>query len=159
MEMQNLAQRARAVRRLYAAFEQRSYGRSWTAEELALGFVGDVGDLMKLVVAREGVRAIPDAEAKLRHELADCLWSLFVLADCHRVDLEQAFIETTPRFEDFTAEQFQHLGTRVTPGAVVRSGAYLGRDTVLMWGTAQSCSSAKRCTCRTRRISQGVFER
>jgi 2,3,4,5-tetrahydropyridine-2-carboxylate N-succinyltransferase len=37
-----------------------------------------------------------------------------------------------PRFEEATAEEFQRLATRVTPGAVVRSGAYLGRDTVLM---------------------------
>ncbi|MCB1646527.1 MAG: 2,3,4,5-tetrahydropyridine-2,6-dicarboxylate N-succinyltransferase [Pseudomonadales bacterium] len=39
-----------------------------------------------------------------------------------------------PRFRDATQEEFARLGTRVTPGSVVRSGAYLGRDTVIMPG-------------------------
>ncbi len=36
------------------------------------------------------------------------------------------------RFQEFTAEQFRALGTRVTPGAIVRAGTFLGKDTVLM---------------------------
>jgi hypothetical protein len=44
MECSNLIQRALAIRRQYREFEQRTYGTSWTNEELALGFVGDVGD-------------------------------------------------------------------------------------------------------------------
>ncbi len=36
------------------------------------------------------------------------------------------------RFEGFGAEAFHALGVRVVPGAVVRRGAYLGRDVVLM---------------------------
>jgi hypothetical protein len=36
-----------------------------------LGFVGDVGDLAKVVQAAEGVGNISDAPAKLAHELAD----------------------------------------------------------------------------------------
>jgi NTP pyrophosphatase (non-canonical NTP hydrolase) len=61
--------------------------------------VGDVGDLMKLVLAQEGVRAIPDAESKLAHELADCLWSVLVLADLYGVDLEQAFLDSMDNLE------------------------------------------------------------
>src|SRR4029453_18492833 len=36
------------------------------------------------------------------------------------------------RFEGFSAEDFRTLGSRGVPGAVVRRGAYLGKDTVLM---------------------------
>jgi 2,3,4,5-tetrahydropyridine-2-carboxylate N-succinyltransferase len=36
------------------------------------------------------------------------------------------------RFEGFSAEDFRALGSRVVPGAVVRRGAYLGKDVVLM---------------------------
>ena len=74
MEFRELEQRALSIRGRYASLEERRYGRAWTREEIALGFVGDVGDLMKLALAREGVRAIPDAAEKLAHELADCLW-------------------------------------------------------------------------------------
>ena len=64
-DFKTLIARAAKVRALYAAHEAKTYGRAWTREELALGFVGDVGDLAKLVQAMEGVRAIPDARAKL----------------------------------------------------------------------------------------------
>ena len=36
------------------------------------------------------------------------------------------------RFEGFAEEDFRALGSRVVPGAVVRRGAYLGKDVVLM---------------------------
>ena|SRR5690349_24775573 len=103
MLFSELSQRALAVRKLYAAFEQRTYGSSWTPEELALGFVGDVGDLAKLIMAENGRRIIPGAREKLAHELADCLWSLMVIANAHNVDLEQAFMQTMDDLE-------QHLG-------------------------------------------------
>lgn len=64
-----------------------------------MGFVGDVGDLMKLVLAHKGIRDIPNARAKLAHELADCLWSLLVLAQQYDIDLEQAFVETMDALE------------------------------------------------------------
>jgi len=94
VEFQNIIRRARQVRTRYAEFERRKYGSEWTNEELALGFVGDVGDLAKLVVAANGKRDIPDTDAKLAHELADCLWSVIALAEAHHIDLEQAFLKT-----------------------------------------------------------------
>ena len=99
MEFSELTRRAAEIRALYAKFEEVKYGRSWSDEELALGFVGDVGDLMKLVQAMNGVRDIPDAKEKLEHELADCLWSVIVLAQAHEVDLEAAFLRTMDELE------------------------------------------------------------
>jgi NTP pyrophosphatase (non-canonical NTP hydrolase) len=99
VNLQQLQQRALAVRASYATLEERRYGRQWTREELAAGFVGDVGDLMKLVLAQAGVRDIPDAKAKFAHELADCLWSLLVLAYHYDVDLEQSFLGTMTELE------------------------------------------------------------
>lgn len=63
------------------------------------GFVGDVGDLMKLVMAKSGIRTIADTEQKLPHELADCLWSVLVLARLYDVDLEKAFLTTMDDLE------------------------------------------------------------
>ena len=115
MEFRELAQRALAIRRQYASFEQRRYGRAWSREEIALGFVGDVGDLMKLVQAHEGVRAIPDAPEKLAHELADCLWSLLVLADAHGIDLQRAFLRTMDELEASLAAQQDPVRSDPTP--------------------------------------------
>lgn len=95
----SMAERAWRVRELYAELEARRHGRAWSREEVALGFVGDVGDLMKLVQAMEGVRAIPDAPGELAHELADCLWSVMTLARLYDVDLEAAFGATMDELE------------------------------------------------------------
>jgi NTP pyrophosphatase (non-canonical NTP hydrolase) len=77
---------------LYEQLETKRNGRSWTTQELALGFVGDVGDLAKLIQAHVGVRAIDDHNAKLAHELSDCLRSILVLANKCGIDLEANFL-------------------------------------------------------------------
>ncbi len=94
MDLAAMSEQARALRARYASFEERHHGTSWTSEEIMLGFVGDVGDLAKLVQGKAGVRPTPDMDAKLAHELADCLWCILTLADCYDVDLEQAFSST-----------------------------------------------------------------
>jgi len=86
--------KARGVRAQYADMEVSTYGRSWTREEIMLGFLGDVGELAKLVQGKEGVRPRDDLDAALAHELADCLWSVLTLADAYDVDLEAAFGDT-----------------------------------------------------------------
>ena len=104
MDFQKISKRALAIRKHYADFETKQYGQPWTSEEIALGFVGDVGDLAKLVVAENGHRAIKDSKKKLEHELADCLWSVLVLADLHDIDLEKAFLETMDELESNLAK-------------------------------------------------------
>ncbi|MFC6712740.1 MazG nucleotide pyrophosphohydrolase domain-containing protein [Branchiibius cervicis] len=97
-------ERALQVRRMYAEWETTRYGREWTAEELALGFVGDVGDLVKLVQGKAGVRPREDLDEALAHELADCLWCVMVLAEKYDIDLERAFADVMAGLE-------QHLRT------------------------------------------------
>jgi NTP pyrophosphatase (non-canonical NTP hydrolase) len=100
MEFQQIVQRAAEIRTKYALLEQKRYGAEWTTEELALGLVGDVGDLTKLVVALQGKREISEAHEKLAHELADCLWSVIILAQAHYVDLESAFLKTMHELDE-----------------------------------------------------------
>ncbi|MFN8486124.1 MAG: MazG nucleotide pyrophosphohydrolase domain-containing protein [Caldilineaceae bacterium] len=109
MNLRELTQRAMEIRQRYAALELAKYGRAWTEEEIALGFVGDVGDLMKLIMAHNGIRAIPNAEEKLSHELADCLWAILVLAEMGNVDLEQAFLHTMDELARHILDQHQSL--------------------------------------------------
>jgi NTP pyrophosphatase (non-canonical NTP hydrolase) len=100
VDFRALSQRAAQIRSQYRDFETMRYGRSWTDEEIAMGFVGDVGDLIKLVQAKNGVRAVNgDVDDLLAHELADCLWSLFTLADAYGIDLERAFLHTMDDLE------------------------------------------------------------
>lgn len=99
MEFQTIINRALEIRKQYEAKEKQLYGSAWTSEEIALGFVGDVGDLAKLIIAENGKRNIPDSKAKLEHELADCLWSVIVLAHQHGVDLEESFVNAMNELE------------------------------------------------------------
>lgn len=95
MKFSDLEKAALQLNELYEQLETRRYGRIWSTEELALGFVGDVGDLAKLIQAHNGVRAIDDCHAKLGHELSDCLWSIIVLANKCGIDLEAEFVRNT----------------------------------------------------------------
>jgi len=104
MELQSIIDRAMTIRHLYEKRERQLYGSPWTSEEIALGFVGDVGDLAKLVIAENGKRNIPDSQEKLEHELADCLWSVIVLAHLHGIDLEQSFLQTMDKLENHLLE-------------------------------------------------------
>jgi NTP pyrophosphatase (non-canonical NTP hydrolase) len=101
MDFQNMIDRAISIRRLYEEKEKQLYGSVWTSEEIALGFVGDVGDLAKLVVAEHGKRKIEISREKLGHELSDCLWSVIILAKLHNIDLEKSFIETMAELENY----------------------------------------------------------
>jgi NTP pyrophosphatase (non-canonical NTP hydrolase) len=94
MDFQQINARAIFIRELYEEFENEEYGHPWTSEQIALGVFGDVGDLVKLILAENGHRMISDSKLKLEHELADCLWSLLVLAKLHNIDLERAFFDT-----------------------------------------------------------------
>ncbi len=104
MDLAQLSARAMKIREGFARYEQRRVGRTWTREEIAQGFVVDVGDLTKLVMAKAGARRVAgDVDAQLAHELSDCLWSVLVLAQLYGVDLEKEFLRTMDELERGTA--------------------------------------------------------
>ena len=94
MEFQELVNEAKKVRDKYSQEEIKEFGRAWNVNDRLQGFIGDVGDLSKLMMVRSGVRTIENADAKLRHELADCLWSIMIIADELGIDLEKSFLNT-----------------------------------------------------------------
>jgi len=87
--------RARHVRDLYEQMEKRIHGSAWTPQELMLGFLQDVGDLGRVVMAAEGRwKHGDDVPGDLARELAECLWWVLVLADRLGVDIAEAFTAT-----------------------------------------------------------------
>ncbi|MFI6959968.1 MazG nucleotide pyrophosphohydrolase domain-containing protein [Nocardia sp. NPDC050408] len=100
MDIQELQTRAIAIHDLYDVLNLAERGRTWTREDFMLGFVGDVGDLAKLVMAAEGTRSMPGGRAALEHELADCLWSVLILAHRYEIDLETVFTKTMGELEE-----------------------------------------------------------
>jgi NTP pyrophosphatase (non-canonical NTP hydrolase) len=107
MEFGDLEKSALQLNELYERLEVERYGRIWTTQELALGFMGDVGDLAKLIQANAGVRHIDDCKAKLGHELSDCLWSIIVLADKCGIDLQAEFVRNTRELADYVSGELR----------------------------------------------------
>ena len=105
MNFSDLEKAALDLNELYERLEAKRYGRVWTTQELALGFMGDVGDLAKLIQAHSGVRTIDDSEAKLGHELSDCLWSILVLADTCGIDLQAEFVKNTREIAEYVSSE------------------------------------------------------
>ena len=99
MDFKQISQKAIEIRNKYSELEKKKYGKEWTREQIAQGFVGDVGDLMKLVMAKQRVRDIENVDEKISHELADCLWCVLVLANKYGVDLETSFMKTMTELE------------------------------------------------------------
>ena len=99
----DLTARGMEVAALYDELNLAQRGRVWTRAETMMGFVGDVGDLAKLVMAAEGARSDVGGPADgprdgpgegtsaLEHELADCLWAVLVLAERYEVDLARVY--------------------------------------------------------------------
>ncbi|MFH0854121.1 MAG: MazG nucleotide pyrophosphohydrolase domain-containing protein [bacterium] len=101
MELKNLIKRAMEIREKYAQFEKDNTGREWNNLEKMAGFVGDVGDLQKLIMAKEGRRKdVANVDEKLAHELSDCLWCVFVLAKGYGIDIEKEFMKTMDELEE-----------------------------------------------------------
>lgn len=97
--IEDLMKRAEEIRAKYEELNALNGKEAWRIRDYAMGFVGDVGDLQKLVMAKENLRDIDDVDAKLGHELADCLWSIFVIANYYGIDLSREFAGTMDTIE------------------------------------------------------------
>lgn len=97
MDFNQIKNRAKEIRKLYAEIELEQFGREWTKEEIFQGLVGDIGDLSRYIVACEGIwpkhfgKNKKELNENIAHELADCLWSIIILADKYDIDIEKSF--------------------------------------------------------------------
>jgi NTP pyrophosphatase (non-canonical NTP hydrolase) len=94
MNFEDLQQRAIEIRNKYDKLNQEKLGITWNEQQYMAGFVGDVGNLSKIIMAKHGLRAMDDIDNKLAHELSDCLWSVLVLANKYGINLSKEFIKT-----------------------------------------------------------------
>lgn len=91
--LSELATLATEVRDHYAELQIADGHKAWGVAERMAGFVGDVGDLSKLIMAKQGLRRGPEnIDEALAHELSDTLWCVLVIADELGIDIEAAFV-------------------------------------------------------------------
>lgn len=94
MTLEELQSSAVEIRNKYDELNRQKRGITWNEQQLMAGFVGDVGDLSKVIMAKHGLRDMDDVDQKLAHELSDCLWSILVLASKYDIDLSAEFQKT-----------------------------------------------------------------
>ncbi len=94
-----LIERANEINDKYDELNVSQGQPRWNESDVMAGFVGDVGDLSKLIMANKRARVTNDVDAKIAHELSDCLWSITVLAKKLNVNLEDSFMQTMDGLE------------------------------------------------------------
>ncbi|MCX6742664.1 MAG: hypothetical protein NT116_00320 [Candidatus Parcubacteria bacterium] len=100
MEFKEIISRANQIKDKYNAMHKTQAEPVWGISEYAQGFVGDVGELMDLIMVKHGFKRASDLELKLKHELADCLYSICVIAQELNIDLEKEFLKTMTEIEN-----------------------------------------------------------
>ena len=99
MNFDELQRRAIEIHNKYDQVNKNKRGVTWNEQQLVAGFVGDVGDLSKIIMAKHGLRDMEEVDKKLAHELSDCLWSVIVLAYKYKIDLPNEFLKTMDELE------------------------------------------------------------
>ncbi|HRJ91272.1 MAG TPA: MazG nucleotide pyrophosphohydrolase domain-containing protein [Candidatus Saccharibacteria bacterium] len=99
-DIADLQKRAEEIRAKYDEYNAKNGQSQWNNIDYIAGLVGDVGDLVKLVMAAEGKRSAENLDAKIRHELGDVLWSLLVIAGRYGLNLEEAFHSTMNELDE-----------------------------------------------------------
>lgn len=94
MTYEELLNRAVKIKDKYTQLNLAQGHSKWGGQDYMAGFVGDVGDLSKIIMAKHGVRDMNNVDEKLAHELAGCLWSVLILASVYDVDLTREFTKT-----------------------------------------------------------------
>lgn len=107
MQFSDIIKRAREIKKAYDELNRREGNRAWGVSEYAQALVGDVGDLMKLIMAKRGFRfsAEENVSAALKHELADCLWGVLTIAGELGINLEKEFLVTMKELENKITER------------------------------------------------------
>jgi NTP pyrophosphatase (non-canonical NTP hydrolase) len=94
MNFDDIQKRAIDIRTKYDNLNRANREVVWDEQQLMAGFVGDVGDLSKIIMAKHGLRYMDNIDKKLKHELSDCLWSIIVLANRYGINLADEFMNT-----------------------------------------------------------------
>ncbi|KKT28629.1 MAG: MazG nucleotide pyrophosphohydrolase [Candidatus Yanofskybacteria bacterium GW2011_GWA1_44_21] len=91
MTIKQLSKIAEEIKMAYAEGNRKKGRKIWAAPEYAQAFVGDVGDLLKYIVSYTD-NPTKAGYKKISHELADCLWSVIIIAQELGIDVEREYL-------------------------------------------------------------------
>lgn len=102
MEFSKINKRALEIREKYKKYETKATGKPWNYVDLTQGLVIDIGELLKLITIKAGIRKSDgkSVDADIAHELSDILWATLVIANELNVDIEKEFFKTMDVLDD-----------------------------------------------------------
>ncbi len=111
MDLRLLIKRAEKVKEKYEELNRIKGKKPWTVSEYVQGLVGDVGDLVKLIMIKRNFldKNTKEINKKIRHELADCFWSLMIIAQELDIDLEEEFLINMEYIKQKLSEEIEEL--------------------------------------------------
>lgn len=84
----------------YDDINRKAGRKTWDLNDYMDGLVGDIGDLMKALMAVRNRREIPGALQKVEHELADVLFSTLLLYRFFQLDPAKSFVDQMALLEN-----------------------------------------------------------
>lgn len=100
MDFQEIIKRTKEIHKLYIESDIKRLGKEWDRGEYVKALTADIGMLSKLTMAKDGLREMDNVDEKLAHEIADCLWSLIIIAEKYGVNIEESFLKTMKVLEE-----------------------------------------------------------
>lgn len=106
MEIKELSKLAKEIKFAYNELKEKKRENAWHAREYAEGLVGDASDLLKLILKHQKYPE-KNGHNKIKHELADCLYSIIIIAQELNIDLEKEFLINIDYLKQKYHEQIQ----------------------------------------------------
>ncbi len=91
MTFKQLNERTQRLKRDYDNLRRKQGEKPWMSTDYAEALVGDIGDLMKLIVRRRRKGAGKDVDRDIAKELSDCLYMIVALSQELGIDLEKEY--------------------------------------------------------------------
>lgn len=98
-DLKKLQRRAMEIANHYDDYNRKIGRKGWDPRDYVEGLVGDVGDLLKAVMAVHDRRDLEKPLDKVEYELNDILWSLLMLFYFFRIPPDKSFMAAMDKLE------------------------------------------------------------
>ncbi len=99
ISLKDMQHRAMQIANRYDEYNRVIGRKGWDAQDFTNGLIGDVGDLMKAMMAVHNRRDVTDAISKVEHELNDILWSILLLYKFFQLEPTESFMKAMDALE------------------------------------------------------------
>lgn len=90
MDLKEIIDRSKNIRKKYHELELQHHGSKWSVEEDALAYLTDAGLVGRNIMSHEERWPKANSEEELEHKLGENIWWLIVLAERSNIDIKDA---------------------------------------------------------------------